>query len=36
MGSTVVMVYEKDSYQVNASLKAGDKVKLGENLGQFI
>ena len=36
MGSTVVMVYEKDSYQINPELKAGDQVKLGENLGQFI
>ena len=36
MGSTVVMVYEKGSYQINSELKAGNKVKLGENLGQFI
>lgn len=36
MGSTVVMLYEKDSYEINTALKAGDKVKLGQSLGKFL
>jgi phosphatidylserine decarboxylase len=36
MGSTVVMLFEKASFQVNEKLKAGDAVRVGEDLGTFI
>ncbi|WDE97898.1 archaetidylserine decarboxylase [Lentisphaera profundi] len=36
MGSTVIMLFEKDSFKVQASLKAGDAVQMGQDLGHFI
>ena len=36
MGSTVVMLFEKGSFEVNEKLKPGDAVRMGEDLGSFI
>ena len=35
MGSTVIMLFEKDSFEVKEGLKPGDAVVMGESLGNF-
>jgi phosphatidylserine decarboxylase len=34
-GSTVILLFEKDSFVTDASIQKGQKVKVGQTLGRF-